>query len=179
MSTDDQREQQDEEQPRARHPLERPWVRVELIRKLAQLGSPHAVKGQTTQRQLARHYGVTDRAMTLFKQRHEYEIADVKRDMENRLSALWISDRENRLASYQDLYEQLSDVVKNQLPNGTQLFDAEGEPVRVVEVDNGVVRTAAHLLRNVAEEMGHLRQIVDVNAKVNYTINGIDPEKLQ
>lgn len=117
--------------------------------------------GELTQEQLAVKYQVNRYSITAFKKRHGQEIEDciVKADSEFR--GIMIADKANRLSAYEKM-----------------LMDA---------MDAGDRRTAVRILRNVAEEMGHLPSRMQISGAVDvhtsYTVtNGegqpIDISKL-
>lgn len=132
-----------------RRPLERPWTRRALCRDLA--------LSDVTQSKLAERYGVTDGAITQFKQKHAVEIAAILADSANEFAGILIADKVNRLATYEALLEDAAQV--------------------------GDGKQAAKLLHAVAEEMGHLPQRVQLSGQVDtqtrYQIDGVNPEDLR
>lgn len=138
-----------------RNPLELAWNRHALMRLLAE--------GKMTQAQMAVRMGVSESAVTLFKQRHADAIAAIAADVENEFAGIAIAQKSNRLAVYEE------ELAKAQRAGG----------------DKHIV---ARLLRQIAEEMGHLPSRVQLSGQVGiqttYTITGedgtpVDPEALK
>lgn len=106
----------------------------------------------TSQAEMAKKYGVTGPAITAFKQRHAEAIADIQERLEDELSGILVAQKANRLAMYQDQIEQAEDR----------------EDWKLV----------ARLLRQVAEEMGHLPSRVHISGQMDvqtrYVIEGTD-----
>lgn len=128
-----------------RDPLSRPWTKRALMRDLA--------LGNTTQRELAAKYGVSEPAMTYFKQRNAEQIEDIRANAEGEFAGILISQKANRLQAYADLLE-------------------DADP-----------KLATRVLRQIAEEMGHLPQRVQLSGQVDtqtrYQIDGVDPGDLR
>ena len=110
-----------------------------------------------TQAQLAREYAVAESSMTEFKQRHLDDIEARRAAAGEEFAGVLIAEKATRLATYESL---LADAV------------AKGDE-----------RSAIRILRNVAEEMGHLPQRIqmggEVGVRTTYEIVGVDPEALK
>lgn len=108
--------------------------------------------GKATQDQLAEKYGCGRYAITDFKRRHAAEIQAIQDRAVDEFAGIMIADKANRLAMYQ-------------------------EQVEAAE-DRGDWKLVARLLRQVAEEMGHLPSRVQVSGAVDvhtsYSITGAD-----
>ena len=128
-----------------------PWLRRTLCRELA--------AGEVKRAALARKYGVTPAAITLFAKRHGAEIDAIKRDLDDQFAGLWIADKAARIATYQADLEQSS----------TGGFGTHFEQIR----------TRTQILRAVAEELGQLpgKQPI-ISAVVQHIIVGVDLEQL-
>lgn len=152
-----------------RDPLEsRPWVRHALQRELA--------TGNQTQSALARKYGVSPSSITEFKQRHAEKIEAIRADAENEFAGLLIAEKANRLAVYERLLEHAMGATDS------DQGDDEGE---APPVDG---KLAARVLRQIAEEMGHLPTRMQVSGELGTTTryvisdadgNPIDIDKLK
>ncbi len=128
------------------------WRRVKMIRELA--------SGTHTRTQLAAWYGVNIRTVSKFAADNAAYIAEVVRGREEKEASLWIAERDNRIAEYAHQYELAKATLEDSF-------------------DPAVSRAAQAALHAVAEELGHLRQQLDVRQQVNYTVEGVDLSKLQ
>ena len=129
-----------------------PWLRRTLCRELA--------AGEVKRAALARKYGVTPAAITLFAKRHGAEIDAIKRDLDDQFAGLWIADKAARIATYQADLEQSS----------TGGFGTHFEQIR----------TRTQILRAVAEELGQLPPRTTLMVMpVVHILEGVDPEALK
>ncbi len=133
--------------------LEKPWVRPELVRFLAE--------GKKTQTELASMYGVGQSAIAEFKRRNLPEIERLRNDINDKLNDeftnLWLADKRARLFDLQHQIEALHDL-----------------PVtaRTAEV-------IGILLRKAAEELGQITTNNKVEMDVvRYEIANINLEDL-
>jgi predicted transcriptional regulator len=97
--------------------------------------------GNQTQTQLAAEFGVSQSAICEFKQRHEDEIIEVTNDLANEYAGLRLAEKAERIATYTDIIE--------------------------TALDTGETKNAIRALRNIAEELGHLK--LNIAADVNTT----------
>lgn len=108
--------------------------------------------GKETQEQLADKYGCGRYSIIDFKKRHAAEIAEIVRRTEDEFAGIAITDKANRLAMYQEQVEKAE--------------------------DRGDWKLVARLLRQVAEEMGHLPSRMQITGAIDvhtsYTIQGED-----
>ena len=106
----------------------------------------------TLQKEHAAKYGVSRDAIHDFERRHAEEIAAVRADHLDEFAGLLIAEKQNRLS----VYEQL-------------LLEA---------IDRGERQVAVRILRNVAEELGHLPSRMQISGAVDvhttYTVAGED-----
>ncbi len=128
--------------------------RRRLIRDLAE--------GALTQSELAAKYEVRQPAISQFKKREKDAIERARVSIEDTFQDLWIAQKEQRLAEYEADVEQINEHLSQ---NG---------------LDKDVMRVKHTALRNSAEEMGHLTQRFDLNAKatVRYEVAGVDVDEL-
>lgn len=145
--------------------LELPWTRRQLVVDLALSGK--------TQSELAEKYGVTQQSISDFKARHLTEVQAVLADSENEFAGIAIANKANRLATYQSILERLAGAVEA----NADLGDDEQA------MDEKTANAVGKILRNVAEELGHLPNRVtlggEVGVRTDYTINGLDPGNLK
>lgn len=144
-----------------KHKLTRSYLRVELIADLA--------AGMTIN-DCAHKYRVSPATISTFKQHFAYEIElkakQIIEGLESKTSDLWIAEKANRLAVYQDQVE----VIDEQL---------QRDDGKLRRPDAALLRTQQAALRNAAEELGDLKQQVSVDHSiVNYTIAGVDTDKV-
>lgn len=155
-----------------RSKLENPLTRRALIIELATSG--------LSQAELSRRHNVSECALSKFKNRHLAEIEAVRRDQDKEYAGLLIVEKANRL----DVYEQLLQTAMTPTP---KVAGKDGDAVRdpitqeyVYEIDAG---TATRVLKQVAEELGHLPNRVTLagglDIKTEHTVNGVDVEKLK
>lgn len=127
-----------------------PHQKLQLLRELAD--------GKMSGAQLAEKYGVSTTRIYGIRDENKERIEAIKADYENAFAGLWIAQKENRIAVYQEQAERLADSDDPKLVARTQ--------------------TA---LRSVAEEMGHLptrAAIQSDNVTVHNTYSGVDPEQV-
>lgn len=147
------------------HRLTRSYLRVELINDLA--------AGELSQEKLAEKYRVSTQTISDFKKKFAYEIEVRGQQLRDRIAdtaaGLWIASKQNRLASYQEQADILEEAIIK--------ADGLGKAPAV-----GLMRQLASTLKNVAEEMGDIPSRVQINnavaETVNYTLEGVDPEKI-
>jgi len=155
--------------------LEKPWTRRQLIVELATSGK--------TQAKLAEEYGVVESSISEFKTRHRQTIEQVRADQENEFAGIAIAEKAIRLVTYLDVLDTALKPVPKVNAKGEIMYglpDENGERHPIMEIDAGV---AQKILRNVAEELGHLPNRVTLGGEVgvttNYKINGVEPENLR
>lgn len=129
----------------------RGWIKHKLIRDLA--------LGVGTQKELAVLYQVSENSITKFKQRHHFEIDEVRNNLADEYAGAWIAQKLTRLQLLQDAAEKM----------------ASGRDPRSAEV-------LVNILKAAAEELGQLpaRTQVQVNQQsVTYQVVGINPDDLR
>ena len=140
--------------------LERGWRRRVLIVQLAESNTP--------QSQLAREHGVTQVAIHRFNKRHMAEIEEVRNRAGDELATLWITKKVNRLAELQEDVMRLDDQIAYYHETGRYI-----NPL--------IVSEKRQLLRAVAEELGELKNHINVNSSssLKHQIQGVDMEDLK
>jgi hypothetical protein len=112
--------------------------------------------GAKTHADLAAEYGSSREAVSRFRKRHEQEIADIIAAADDEFRGVAIADKVNRLAVYE-----------------AELLKA---------LDSGDRKSAIRILRNVAEEMGHLPSRMQLSGAIDvhtsYTITGESGEPI-
>lgn len=113
--------------------------------------------GEQTQTKLAEKYGVSGASITAFKHRHAEAIADIIANADAEFSGILLAQKSNRLAMYQRMIEAAEDA-----------NDHKG---------------AARMLRQMAEELGHLPTRLQVSGQLDtqtkYEVVGVDLEQLR
>jgi hypothetical protein len=140
--------------------------------------------GGASQVVLAEKYGVGQQSISDFSIRHAATIQQIRDDAADEFAGLAIAKKAARL----EVYRELLDAAMQPVPKvagkdaGYVRSPGEnGEPGEIVyEIDAGV---AAKILRQVAEELGHLPNRVtlsgDVGVTTNYTVKNVDIEGLK
>jgi hypothetical protein len=132
--------------------LERGWAKASLIRELA--------AGEKTRKQLGAEYGVAQSNITRFADRHVDAIEKVRAHLDDEWAGLWIANKRNRVAEYEADVERINaslDLVP----------------------DKDLLRTKQSALKQVAEELGQLKQEIEVGGGLMFTVRGIDLKDLQ
>lgn len=151
--------------------LELPWVRRAIMIELA--------TGNKTQAAIAREYGASEPSITLFKQRHLAEIEAIRENALDEFTGIAIAKKAARLQAYEDILQKCL-IPTPKMAGKEYVHDPKNNNELVYEID---AAAAVKVLRNVAEELGHLPSRVVVagglEVKTNYTLNGVDPENLK
>jgi hypothetical protein len=165
-----------------RHFLERHTrTRVALIRDLAE--------GKLTQARLADKYQASKEGIRDFAKRHKEDIEYAKGHIEDKMLGLWVADKANRIAAYQDdielTDEQLVAALEGRLAVSTTDADGVTTWERVEDLSDVIgrlLRGKHRALRSVAEERGELPSRIALHmedaAKVHHVIEGVDFDKL-
>lgn len=106
-----------------------------------------------SQRELAKQFGVSQQAISLFKTKWSEVIEEIRQDTENEFAGLYLADKKNRIAEYLQSVEDLSDKPQ-------------------------YARSHHNALRSIAEELGQLRHNVESNVNVTYDMPGVSKEDL-
>jgi hypothetical protein len=131
--------------------LERGWVRARLIRQLA--------LAEATQTELAAEYGCDQSAIALFLKRHKPEVEYQRGRLADEWAGLWIADKRNRVAEYQSEVERINSALDR-------------------ETDPQLLRAKVSVMRQVAEELGQLKQEIEVTGTLTYVVEGVDMSTL-
>lgn len=145
-----------------RAPLERPSVRLRLIRDLA--------KGEHRDAELARRYSVSRPAILEFKRRHADAIAHQRAHLDDVFASIEFADKGARVA---ELSNDAADIA-------AILGDPETAAKAGVQYAE-MVRAKQSALRAIAEELGQLpsRMQVQVGGSLDVNVNGIDVSDLK
>jgi predicted transcriptional regulator len=135
--------------------------------------------GGMSQEKLGEKYGVSQQAVSDFAARHAATIQQIRDDAADEFAGLAIAKKAARLEVYRELLDAcMQPVPKVAGKDAKYVRDEDGQIV--YEIDAGV---ASKILRQVAEELGHLPNRVtlsgDVGVTTNYTVNGVAPEGLK
>lgn len=139
-----------------RNPLKKPHTKLALCRELA--------TGEKSTAELAEKYGVVEGAIRKFKARNLQRIAEIQGKLEDEFAGLWIADQANRLAYYEAQANRLQNMLND--PDIDEAFKLK------------VIRAQQTALKSVAEERGHLKQVLEASG-LKVTIDGVDMDKLQ
>jgi hypothetical protein len=120
------------------------------------------VDGVLTHAQIAKHFDTTREAVSLFKKRNAVYIEEMQQKRDDELAGLWIADKLKRVAEYERDVEDINDV-----------HDQEG-----AELDSLLLTRKHAALRNVAEELGQLKETVRVET-ATYQVEGVDMGALE
>ena len=153
-----------------------PLLEHPLTRRLLQTDLAHSGKSQG---ELAAKYGVSQPSISDFAERHAATIQQIRDDAADEFAGLAIAKKAARLEVYRELLDAaMQPVPKTAGKDADYVRDEDGNVV--YEIDAAV---AGKLLRNVAEELGHLPNRVtlggEVGIRTDYTVNGVAPDNLR
>lgn len=146
-----------------RYPLLRGHTRWQVIRDLA--------AGMSLS-ETAEKYGVHRDSIINFKRAHMPDIEDLRKQVANESNGLWIASQFNRLAEYQQAFEDVDTAVAQIIEFGGNLGAAE---MAFIKEKRGILRQAA-------EELGQLPSRNQVNvqgASVTYSFPGVNADDLK
>jgi hypothetical protein len=161
---------------------------MKLIRALA--------TGEKTRAELARERGVTATAISEFRKRHADAIAEVAANVADEYAGLWIAQKRERLAAYQQNAEIIAAEIEalrdgRVIVHGGEADDDDAElgdsdtdePLNDVSGAIGrLTRAYDRALRSVAEELGQLptRMVVknEGGGAVHVYGAGVDTDKV-
>lgn len=139
-----------------RRKIEHPWTRRAVIRDLALSGE--------TQNEIGRRYGVASSTISAFAKKHAVEIEQVRAAAEDEFAGILLADKANRIRTYEALLEAAIS------------YDRSGN------IEGVDMKSAVRILRNIAEELGHLPARLQISGEMgvttNYKINGVDVKDL-
>lgn len=119
------------------------------------------VDDEMTQAEMANVIGYTVNMIKTFKARNLDLIEQMRADRDNEFAGLWIANKVERVAAYEEDVEYVQDALPEVAPEDAQ----------------GLIRVKQAALRAVAEEMGQLKQHVAVEA-TTYAVEGVDMKDL-
>lgn len=132
--------------------LERGWAKSRLILDLA--------TREHKQTDLAAKYGCTQSAISQFANKHFDEIEGRRAYLDDEWADLWIADKKNRVAEYQDDVEAINEAL-----------DTEKDPQ--------LLRAKLAIMRQVAEELGQLKSQVELSGALTYVVEGVNLDALK
>lgn len=112
--------------------------------------------GEKNQVELAKEFGATQPTISRFNDRHSDEIAAMRDKLDDQWATLWVADRYNRVAEMQGDIEEIGQTA-----------------------DDKLLKAKHAAFRQIAEELGQLREHIDVTGKLTYVVEGIDLKALQ
>lgn len=119
--------------------------------------------------QIAKHFEVDYSAVRAFLQRHQDEIEKLQDQLADALNNLWITDKRERVAVYQDMADGVMRWVdKNGITIKTYRYNALGLPYEYDErFDPQPANALQKVMRATAEELGQLpKEQTQVNVGV-------------
>lgn len=162
--------------------LERGWRRQWLIRQLA--------TGEFSKNELARIMRAHRQSIRDFEIKHQAEIESMIRQIDQEFAGLWVAEKVNRLAEYQQDVEDANEIIAGELgdptappqvdpldPGGLESEQAEPAPSAAPTW----VRIKHAALKAVAEELGQIpnRVRMDIGGQVaTYRIEGVDLDQV-
>lgn len=124
-------------------------------------------QGDMSHEKIAERFGVTRRRISQINAEHRERVEEIRADIENEFAGLWVADKKNRVAEYQ---EDL-DAINEKLATFKNLNEDAQSWIRLRD----------KLMRAVSEELGQIPNKMSVksdNKHVRYTLEGVDPEDL-
>lgn len=131
--------------------IARGWAKHALIRDLA--------AAELNQVQLGAKYKVTQSAISMFNTAHSEAITALRAKLDDEWAGVWIASKLNRVVECQDDVEAINEALN-------------------LEKDPQLYRAKLAVMRQVAEELGQLKQEIEVSGKLTYVVDGIDVSKL-
>lgn len=128
--------------------------------------------GTMTQQEIANKYGATQPAVSLFAKKYADTIQAIRDDALNEFAGITLAKKAARLEAYQELFAIALAATPKISPSGKLVTGTDG--ATVMEIDSA---SAARVLKQIAEELGHLPTRLQVSGEVglktNYTIEGV------
>jgi hypothetical protein len=132
-----------------------------------------------TQQAIADKYGVTQGAVSQFKDKHAEAIAEIAAAADDEYAGIWIAQKQNRLEALAEIAEIAMQPTPKITTKGTVVFHPETGDL-VSEVDG---RLAAQVMKQAAEEMGQLPTRLqvsgDMNTTTTYRVESVNVEDLK
>ena len=151
--------------------LELPWVRRAIMIQLA--------TGNKSQSAIAREFGCSQTAISYFNDRHRDEIEAIRESSLDEFTGIAIAQKAARLQAYEEILKKCMTPTPK-MAGKEYVHDPKNPGEVVYEID---ANAAVKVLRQVAEELGHLPSRIvlagGVDVRTNYTLNGVDPENLK
>lgn len=127
-------------------------------------------EGRLTQTEIAEACGVSQPAISMFKDRYAEEIQRVRDNAQAQLSALWIADQAARIETLQEAAERLIELIDADLPEkfdvkGAPLRGSDGRPILDATGRLEAIREIRQLLRSVADELGQSKPKLDLDGQ--------------
>lgn len=117
-----------------------------------------------TWREIAERFGISETGLYKWRERNAAAIAEIKANLDDAMSGLWIAKKVNRVAEYQSDVELIGELV------------GDGAGVENVQV---LLKVKHGALRSAAEELGQLKPIeADGPARVDVRILGVNGDAL-
>jgi hypothetical protein len=144
--------------------IDRGHIRYQVIRILA--------AGEKTQVEIAAQFGCAQNTVSDFAKKYAERIAVVRDKLDDDFAGLWIADKAQRLAEYEDDVQKIG-----------ELIEASENDSAIVKAQLGTLfRAKQAAVRAAAEELGSLpsRQELRIQSEpVTYRIEGVNTEDLK
>lgn len=152
------------------HALANPRARHDVIRALA---------GGANSEEVAAKYGCQPETVRKFKERNKDAIEALIGKLDDQWAHLWVADKRWRMTELQRDIENINTHTGRYMEAlASAIENKDFERLQYMELDPAMIRAKAALLRQAAEEMGDLKQNVDLTAKVTYTLKGVNTDDL-
>lgn len=150
--------------------IQAPQRRYGVIREMA---------AGATDREIADRHDVTTKCAWNFRKRHFDAIRDMRGKLDDEFAHLWIAKKGARLAEYQADLEDINDYLMRFMETMREAIEDGDLETLSKEMDAALLRQKAAILRSVAEEVGDLKQTVDLTAKLTYEVVGVATDDLE
>lgn len=150
--------------------LERSPIKYDIMRLYAEGKHPS---------EIAEIYSCEVSTAITFRTRHKFEIEALRGKVNDEWATLWVADKHKRLQDIQSDIEDINDALAR-LPDVLAEAMRSGSKASKARADAAIalIRTKHAAFHQIAEEMGDLKQTVDLRAKITYEVRGVSDDDL-